>query len=329
MEHHFMWSWPIYGYLFLAGMGAGATAISAIVMMRGEGGAFGARYLDVARLGAMIGPLPVIIGTGFLIFELGRPFRAFNIMTSNFWFMPFNPSPMNFGGWMLLPFGVFGVLYMLAFMPWSRWFPGGRGAALERLSVRLRAPLSMIMAPLSIATAVYTAVLLGAVPARPLWNTPVMWALFTVSAFSTGIAAIMLGQRLTYRANGDREADRQFHASGYALTMADLILIAFELLVIALFFMSAYFSYGDIRYSIRVFLPGGELAGLFWWGLVGVGLLLPFCIEAWFVLRKMRTGHFRVPYAVEIATPLAILLGGFILRYVIVIGGQITGPVGL
>ncbi|NCF11469.1 MAG: hypothetical protein GWP66_12480, partial [Gammaproteobacteria bacterium] len=60
-----------------------------------------------------------------------------------------------------------------------------------------------------------------------------------------------------------------------------------------------------------------------------VGLLLPFCIEAWFVLRKMRTGHFRVPYAVEIATPLAILLGGFILRYVIVIGGQITGPVGL
>jgi hypothetical protein len=43
----------------------------------------------------------------------------------------------------------------------------------------------------------------------------------------------------------------------------------------------------------------------------------------------MHSGSFRVPYAVEIVTPLAILAGGFILRYVIVIGGQITGPVGL
>ncbi|RLA37731.1 MAG: hypothetical protein DRR03_01945 [Gammaproteobacteria bacterium] len=329
MEHHFMWTWPIYGYLFLAGTGAGATAISAVVLMRGAGGAFGPRYFDVARLGAMIGPLPVIIGTGFLIFELGRPFRAFNIMTSNFWFMPLNPSPMNFGGWMLLPFGIFGVLYMFCFMPWSRWLPGVRGNLLDAWSTKLRGPLAMIMVPLSVATAIYTAVLLGAVPARPLWNSPVMWALFTVSAFSTGIAAIMLGQRLTYRANGDREAERHFHNSGYALTVADLVLIAFELMIIALFFMAAYFSYGDVRYAIQVFLSGGEMAGLFWVGLVGIGLLVPFCIEAFFVLRKMRTGSFRVPYAVEIVTPLAILVGGFILRYVIVIGGQITGPVGL
>jgi len=324
-----MWTWPIYGYLFLAGTGAGATAISAVVLMRGVGGVFGPRYFDVARLGAMIGPLPVIIGTGFLIFELGRPFRAFNIMTSNFWFMPINPSPMNFGGWMLLPFGIFGVLYMLCFMPWLRWLPGARGNLLDAWSTRLRGPLAMIMVPLSVATAIYTAVLLGAVPARPLWNSPVMWALFTVSAFSTGIAAIMLGQRLTYRANGDREAERHFHNSGYALTVADLVLIAFELMIIALFFMAAYFSYGDVRYAIQVFLSGGEMAGLFWWGLVGIGLLLPFCIEVFFVLRKMRSGSFRVPYAVEIVTPLAILVGGFILRYVIVIGGQITGPVGL
>lgn len=329
MEHQFMWTWPIYGYLFLAGMGAGATAISAVVLLRGPGSAFGPRYFDVARLGAMFGPLPVIIGTGFLIFELGRPFRALNIMTSNFWYMAINPSPMNFGGWMLLPFIVFGLLYMLSFMPWKRWLPGTGGDRLDAMSARMRGPLGLIIAPLSVATAVYTAVLLGAAPARPLWNSPVMWALFTVSAFSTGIAIIMLGQRLTYRSNGDHEADRHFHNSSYALTMADLVLIFFELVIIALFFMAAYLSVGDARYAIRVILFGGEMAGLFWWGLVGGGLLLPFCVEAFYVLRKMRSGSFRVPYAVEIATPVAILLGGFILRYVIVIGGQITGPVGL
>jgi formate-dependent nitrite reductase membrane component NrfD len=108
-----------------------------------------------------------------------------------------------------------------------------------------------------------------------------------------------------------------------------MILIAFELVIIALFFMAAYLSYGDVRYAIQVFLPGGELAGLFWWGLVVLGLVLPFCLEAFYVMRKMRSGSFEVPYAVEVVVPLAILAGGFILRYVIVIGGQITGPVGL
>jgi hypothetical protein len=36
-----------------------------------------------------------------------------------------------------------------------------------------------------------------------------------------------------------------------------------------------------------------------------------------------------VPYLFEIALPLAVILGGFMLRYVIVVGGQLTGPIGL
>lgn len=330
MDTHLMWSWPIYWYLFLAGIGAGATTISAAVLWRGPGGNFGPRYFDVAKLGALIGPLPVIIGTGFLIFELGRPFRAFNIMVSNLWYAPLNPSPMNFGGWMLLPYGVFGVLYAAAFLPWARWFPGGFGAWAERAAAGSRKPLSMIMAPLSIATAVYTAVLLGAIPARPLWNSPVIAALFTVSAFSTGIAAIMLAQRLTWKPSGDAQAERHFQNSGQVLTTADMILIATELFVIVLFFMYSQLTVGDVRYAVEVLLPGGALGGLFWWGLVGVGLLLPFFVELYFILRTTRGGRtFHVPYAIEILVPVAIMIGGFILRYVIVVGGQLTGPVGL
>ena len=51
MDHHFMWSWPIYGYLFMAGVGAGAVAISAFVQLRGPSGNLGERYFEIAKYG--------------------------------------------------------------------------------------------------------------------------------------------------------------------------------------------------------------------------------------------------------------------------------------
>jgi len=330
MEHHLMWSWPVYWYLFLAGTGAGAIAVSAFIYMRGPGGNFGERYFALAKYGALIGPLPVIIGTAFLIFELGRPFRAFNIMTSNFWYQAFNPSPMNYGGWLLVLVGAVSVLYAMTFLDWKRYLAGGFADALVRWSDRLRKPLASVSAPLAIATAIYTAMLLGAMPARPLWNTPVLWSLFTVSALSTGIASIMLANRLFHRSAVDLKQDGQFHNSGYWLTLSDIILISIELVVIALFFMFAYVTVQDASHAIKILLPGGELAPLFWTGVIFIGLLVPLMLESFFVIRTQYSGgHFHVPYLFEIATPLAVIVGGFMLRYVIVVGGQLTGPIGL
>ncbi len=327
---HLMWSWPIYGYLFMAGVGAGATAVSAFVYLRGAEGNFGARYYEIAKFGALIGPLPVILGTGLLIFELGRPFRAFNIMASNFWFKVINPSPMNFGGWFLLLFGVIAAVYALCFFDWRRILGGPLGAKLDSLARSWRTPLAGVCAPLAIATAIYTAILLGAMPSRPLWNSPVLWALFTVSALSTGIAAIMLANRFSHRSGRDPQGDQLFHNSGYWLTISDAILITLELIIIALFIMYAYLTVFNQRYAIEVLLPGGELGTVFWTGVVLVGLVIPLLAESFFVLRKAASGgEFRVPYAVEVALPVAVLIGGFVLRYVIVVGGQITGPVGI
>ncbi len=330
MAHHLMWSWPVYWYLFLAGTGSGAIAVSAFIYLRGAGGNLGERYFTIAKFGALIGPLPVIIGTGFLIFELGRPFRAFNIMTSNLWYKAFNPSPMNYGGWLLLLVGLVSVLYALSFLNWKALVDGGVGESLDKSARALRKPLAGACAPLAIATAIYTAMLLGAMPSRPLWNTPVLWALFTVSALSTGIAVIMLANRITHRANGDQTRERQFQNSGYWLTLFDTILIVIELVVLGLFFMFAYVTVQDASYAIKVLLPGGEMAPLFLTWVVLIGLLIPLLFEAFFVFRAQYNGdHFRVPYLFEIALPLAVIVGGFMLRYVIVVGGQLTGPIGL
>jgi len=330
MEHHLMWGWPIYWYLFMAGTGAGAITVSALIYVRGPGGNFGERYFALAKYGALIGPLPVLLGTAFLIFELGRPYRAFNIMRANYWHEFFNPSPMNYGGWLLLWVGLVSLLYALTFLDWKRYLAGGGADTLVRWSDRLRKPLAGVSIPLGIATAIYTALLLGAMPARPLWNTPVLWSLFTVSALSTGIASIMLANRIFHRSAVDPKQDRLFHNSGYWLTLTDIVLICIELVVISLFFMFAYVTVQDASHAIKILLPGGELAPLFWTYVIFMGLLAPLILESLFVIRAWYSGgHFRVPYLFEFMMPLAVLVGGFMLRYVIVVGGQLTGPIGL
>jgi len=51
-----------------------------------------------ARCGALIGPIPVMLGTFMIVFELGQPFRALNL------FKVINLSPMSIGTWLLAGF---------------------------------------------------------------------------------------------------------------------------------------------------------------------------------------------------------------------------------
>jgi formate-dependent nitrite reductase membrane component NrfD len=186
--------------------------------------------------------------------------------------------------------------------------------------------------PLGIGVAVYTGVLLGAMPSRPFWNSPVLALLFLLSSLSTGVALILLARAiLTPRAEKSGTADTpQYHASGYILTASDLLLLGIELVIVFLFIMFAYLAVGDVRHAIEVILAGGNLATLFWLGFVGVGLLAPAAVELYYIVpRLLFHREFAPPRGVEIAVSAVVLVGGFMLRYVVVIAGQITGPVGV
>lgn len=317
MAMELTWGMPVILYLFLAGVGAGAVTVSASVLLRGGGGGFGGRHFAIARYGALIGPLPAIIGTSLIVLELGRPFRALNL------FKVINLSPMSIGTWLLGTFILVSLLYALLFLPW-------RPIIWDRLHPGRKA-LAWICVPLGIGVAVYTGVLLGAMPSRPFWNSPILAMLFLISALSTGIAVIILGQALHYRVPADNPAAKKlFHQSGYLLAATDVMLIGFELLVIFLFVMFAHLTVGSVKYAVAAILPGGELAFSFWLWVVLIGLLIPAVIELVYVVPRLLYHHeYRPPRAVEIAVPIAILIGGFMLRYVVVVAGQITGPVGL
>jgi len=114
------------------------------------------------------------------------------------------------------------------------------------------------------------------------------------------------------------------------VTATDLILIGFELMVIFLFVLFAHLTIGNVKYAMSVILPGGEMALMFWVWVVLIGLLLPALAELFYVIPKLLYRRdYAAPKAVEIAIAVGVLIGGFMLRYVIVVAGQITGPVGL
>ena len=325
MNQELLWGLPVVAYLFLAGTGAGAATVSASVLLRGGGGGFGGQHYAIARYGAFAAPLPVIIGCGLLVLELGsfqagHWFRWLNL------YMVINLSPMSIGTWLLTLFIGTSLVYAYTFVPQA---PG-----LGEWRDPLRTALAWINVPLGIMVAVYTGVLLGAMPSRPFWNSPILALLFLISALSTGVAVIVLLRALfpSRRAAASRpgEDSKAVNESTYLLTASDVMLIGFELVAIFLFLMFAYLTVGDVRHAVEVILFGGSLATIFWFGVVLVGLLIPALIEIFYVVPKLLYHReFKAPKGVEIIVPIAVLIGGFMLRYVVVVAGQITGPVGI
>lgn len=315
------WGLPIILYLYLAGVGAGAMTVSASVLLRGGGGGFGGDHFALARYGALIAPLPVMAGTGLLILELGS-FEAGHWFKWMNLYGTINLSPMSIGTWLLTFFIGLSVLYAYTFI--------SRDAHPDDDLRKMRKLIAWIAVPLGISVAVYTGILLGAMPARPFWNSPVLALLFLVSSISTGVAVIILARALLHKKNISVEAEQRFHDSGYLLTASDALLIGFELMVVFLFIMYALLTVGDVREALQVILPGGVLANLFWVGFVFVGLTLPVIVELRYVLPKLLYHHeYAVSRTVDIAIPALVLVGGFMLRYVIVVAGQITYPVGI
>ncbi|WP_275098688.1 NrfD/PsrC family molybdoenzyme membrane anchor subunit [Sedimenticola hydrogenitrophicus] len=306
--HELNWGLPVILYLFLAGLGAGAVTVSGSVLLR-KGGFHDSR-MDIARYGALIGPIPVMLGTFLIVFELGQPFRALNL------FKMLNLSPMSIGTWALALFIILSGLYAICFIPRQATWPW-LGKA--------RRVLAWLCVPLGISVAIYTGVLLGAMPARPFWNSPILAGLFVLSALSTGTAAIMLMVALFGEKSAEHREGRE--NDQYLLVSSDALLLGGEMLVIFLFLMFAHLTIGDVRHAVEVILPGGSLASLFWWGVVLIGILFPFVMELFQVVPKLLYGRtFRSSLVLEVAVALSVLAGGFALRYIIVVAGQVTGP---
>ena len=312
MGHDLYWGMPVILYLFMGGVGAGAVIISGHVYHLAGAGSFGFR---VARYGALIAPLPVMLGTGLIIWELGRMYRVANL------FKVVNLSPMNIGSWLLFFFIILTTVYAISFLPWlskpgDKWEP-------------VRKTLAWACVPVGYGVAVYTGIMLGATPGRPFWNSSVLPFLFLLSALSGGIASIVLASALLHKPGSAKE-EREFHEGSFLLVSWDTLLIALELVSLFVFVIFAYLTVESARAAISLILADGALVVEFWGGVVMVALVIPLLAYLPLVAPTLMYGRpFKAHKAVEIFVPLCILTGGFILRYLVVVAGQVSHPVGI
>ena len=310
------WGISVICYLFLAGVGAGALTTSASMLLRGG---TVERYFKVARYGAFLSAPLVIVGISLLVFELGRPFRALNL------YKVINLSPMSIGSWLLLFFILISIPYACMFF--------SKSAEPGNWQDRVRRGLAWICIPLGISVAVYTGVLLGAMPSRPLWNSPIVALLFLLSALSTGVAILVLINSVVNGNDPDPETQKQTSDANYLLNTTDAIFIGLEMLTIFLFIMYAHLSVGSQKEAIHIIQFGGELSFLFWFWVVFTGLLIPGVIELLEIVPRImqqdRRESVYLHSAMNVVVPSLVLIGGFMLRYVVVVAGQLTGPAGL
>jgi formate-dependent nitrite reductase membrane component NrfD len=192
-------------------------------------------------------------------------------------------DPMSIGAWAVGVFGLFAFVSSLLSLRTTE----------EK--VALRRKLGLVGTLFGFFLASYTGVLLGAT-AQPLWSDArLMGALFLASGASTGVAAVTL---LLFLGGGGAEE------AWAKLERADRFAIAFELVVLALFLVTLG--------SASRPLTGGPFALLFWGGLVVVGLLIPLALE--FVAHGAKL--------IGALAAVLVLIGGFVLRYVMVMSIQ-------
>ena len=295
---HLIWGWEIAVYLFLGGLSAGLTvAVALRALSSGRGG-----VTQGMRWGAVLAPVLVSLGMGALFLDLGYKLHVFHFYTT------FRPAaPMSWGSWILLLVYPLQLLLVLALPPtWLarkldapkawRLLTWLRGQAEQRLCALARAA-----AIVGAALGIYTGILLAATVAQPLWSSSVLGPLFLVSGLSTGVALLMLLEV-------DEVAQR-------VLAKADVSLLVIELSFLLLW-MIALLGQGPLYREAAGLLLWGSYAPVFLGLVVFGGLLVPAALELLGLWGRAKESK---------VVPVLVLVGGLLLRFVVVGAGQAIG----
>ncbi len=289
------WHWLIVSYFFVGGIAGGAYFCAALVELAGN-----PEDRPIARMGYYIAfPLSLVCGI-LLIVDLGRPERFWHMLVYSPTLLPWPKwdSAISIGAYALTFFGLFSFLsFADALVETGRipWAPLRLryGSLPRRIYAVFGAFFGFFLAS-------YTGVLITTTH-LPMWvSTSMLGALFLASAASTGLAAIALCLRLA-RTPLSQE-------SVAALLRADNLAIVIEIVLLGVFI--GLLTLNGFQWSLAAIalLIGGTLI---------VGLLTPLALQ---YNRDRQVSHGALGLTVLVAG--LVLLGGFILRAAIVMGGQ-------
>jgi formate-dependent nitrite reductase membrane component NrfD len=303
-----IWGVDVSIYLFLGGLTAGILVIASLMILRKKSGAFN---LATNRL-ILLAPILLSIGMFFLWLDLENQFKVWRFYAT------FRvTSPMSWGAWILLL--IYPLSFLLILSTFRKGYPKvyawvetklqsfsftakhlGKFRRMFDFSEKHRELFAKIMIPAAVLLGIYTGILLSAFGARPFWNTSLLGPLFLVSGLSTAAALVILLSR--------ESQERHF------FTRVDLGLIFVELAVLGLLIVGMLTSSLQQGKAVQLIL-GGPLTAYFWVFIIGIGLLLPAFLKIIELKGK------EIPASIAASL---VLIGGFVMRVVIVEAGQIS-----
>jgi polysulfide reductase chain C len=288
------WGILLAAYLFIGGLAGGAYMVSALLDVLGK-----RRYQVLSKSGAYLSLVSILVGLVLLILDLGRPMGALNA------YVHFPSSIMTVGTWIIT---VFTVVSLLTSVLW--FFNGNK---------YIRKLLGVVGFVLGGSTAAYTGLLLSFARGRPLWTQPFLPWTFIISGTLTGLAMALLLIPLIAWFMPRFFEDFQSLVSEEKRDFSEILVTSqkyFAILIIielALVLVELGVGHGGSLLSL------GNITILFYVYLI-LGLLAPLGISYLSIKASWRSDGTLVSSIVSI---LLILVGGFLLRYVMLTAGQL------
>jgi len=294
-----IWGWEIPVYLFLGGLVAGIVALSALFVLLNKSKQM---PLVTSRL-PLLAPILLSVGMLALLLDLENKLRVYQM------YLTFRPSaPMSWGAWILIVFYPFNLLFILSQL--RQGFPEfyqkyvvtriPRTEDVLNWLSRFTRPIAWINLFVGLFVGVYTGILLGAFAARPFWNSAILGPLFLVSGLSTAAALVILLSR-------EKTEIALFQKIDFGLILT-------EMLFLLLLIIEQVTGPAITQQAVKLIL-GGPLTAFFWIFIVLLGLILPAFLE----LHEIKGKHMPA-----FLSPAFVLLGGILLRFLMVRAGQMS-----
>lgn len=271
--------WPLVFFTLLTGLGVGAFAFVAISEWLGKA--------ERTRLpGAITALVAIVAGGTASVFHLGHPERFFNALGH---FKSGITQEMNLMGLTSLMILVYIVVTYLGYSAQVR---------------KIVATIGLVFAVI-LAFAMGTTYLL---PARPAWNTWLLPFLYAASASVLGLFTMYIWT--VVRKEKEAMVMAVNRATAIALAVEAVLVIAYVIYLAVAPFQNPLRSVGR--------LLAGDLAPVFWVGIVVVGLLIPLGLTTWFLTTKKTFP----PLGVAVAGLVCVLVGGGATRALMYILGS-------
>ncbi len=297
--HLVYWDWRVAMDLFLGGIGVGAFLVAVFNSLFNRD-----KYPLVSKVGAVISPLLVIVGVCFMLAEMGQPFRLFRTIIG------FNPSsPLSWGGMLQGLFIILALVY--AFL----WFKPEKE--------KLRRLIGIIGIPVALGVGAYHGWLLAIVRARPLWNTGLITVVAITSFLTTGMAAVLLVLCFVPKGAEGSKSQTAFPPPRTVRTFLNLLVAALAVHAFVILIWWINLSTGSADAQAAVAAVGHAMGTLFWIVAIGIGILVPGVIQILEIATQPK-GNARISIGLAALTAVLILIGGYVFRYVVLIGGQIS-----